>query len=80
MSRRKANDEERTKLCGKFAEALAAGIETLDQAAVVIHGNSTRRDKPLVTVNGATIQESLLESELFGHERRAFTGAYKTKP
>ncbi len=48
--------------------------------ARAVHGNSQRRDKPLVTVNCATLQESLLESELFGHERGAFTGADRAKP
>ena len=48
--------------------------------ARALHGNSARRDKPLVTVNCATLQESLLESELFGHERGAFTGADRAKP
>lgn len=48
--------------------------------ARALHGNSRRRDKPLVTVNCATLQESLLESELFGHERGAFTGADRAKP
>src|SRR4029453_2849154 len=38
-----------------------------------------RRDKPFVPVNPAAIVESLIESELFGHERGAFTGAYQRK-
>jgi transcriptional regulator with GAF, ATPase, and Fis domain len=43
--------------------------------ARAIHGASKRRDKPLVTVNCAAILATLIESEFFGHERGAFTGA-----
>ena len=47
--------------------------------ARAIHFNSTRRDKPLIAVNCAAIHENLLESELFGYVRGAFTGAVSDK-
>ena len=44
-----------------------------------LHFNSNRRHKPFIKVNCANIPETLLESELFGHEKGAFTGADKTR-
>ncbi|MFO7890157.1 MAG: sigma-54 dependent transcriptional regulator [bacterium] len=43
-----------------------------------IHYNSDRKNGPFITINCASLPESLVESELFGHEKGAFTGAYKT--
>lgn len=47
--------------------------------ANAIHYNSNRKDKPYVKVNCGAIPESLIESELFGHEKGAFTGAISRK-
>jgi transcriptional regulator with PAS, ATPase and Fis domain len=45
-----------------------------------IHERSNRRERPLVTLNCAGLTETLLESELFGHVKGSFTGAYRDKP
>ncbi len=47
--------------------------------ASAIHFNSMRKEGPFIKVNCAAITETLLESELFGHEKGAFTGAYRRK-
>ncbi|MGE5680540.1 MAG: sigma-54-dependent transcriptional regulator [Bacillota bacterium] len=47
--------------------------------ARAIHYNGIRKDKPFVVVNCASIPRELLESELFGHEKGSFTGAYQRK-
>jgi len=48
--------------------------------ARALHENSSRRDKAFIKVNCAAIPRDLMESELFGHERGAFTGAVGSKP
>jgi len=48
-------------------------------AAEVIHSNSSRKNGPFIKLNCAAITETLLESELFGHEKGSFTGAYRRK-
>jgi len=51
-----------------------------EMVARAIHNLSARRDKPFIAVNCASIPPTLMESEIFGHERGAFTGANQRRP
>jgi len=51
-----------------------------DLVARAVHAASSRRQGPFIKVNCAAIPQELLESELFGHEKGAFTGAHRRKP
>ncbi len=82
-------DERMTALHELVARVAAADISVLLQGetgvgkeviAERIHQLSTRATKPFLRLNCAALTETLLESELFGHERGAFTGATQSKP
>jgi DNA-binding NtrC family response regulator len=69
------------KIAGSDATVLIRGESGTGKELIVraIHYNSPRKNKELMELNCSSIPETLLESELFGHEKGAFTGAYKQK-
>src|SRR5918995_1782568 len=84
VGRSRAMEEviERSELVAQTKSTVLITGETgtgKEMVARLIHHRSAQRDMPLIKVNCAAIPETLLESELFGHVRGAFTGATMTK-
>src|SRR4051795_11239415 len=71
-----------TRVAPTRATVLLAGESGVgkDLIARAIHFHSPRRDRPFVKINCTALPENLMESELFGYEKGAFTGANTTKP
>jgi len=81
-----ASSPQMLKVCRQVEKVAPTNVSTLilgesgtgkEIIARAIHNMSDRRDKPFIAINSAAIPENLLESELFGYEKGAFTGASK---
>jgi two-component system, NtrC family, response regulator HydG len=69
-------------LASSDASAIITGKSGTGKEVVAraVHALSARRDKPFIAINAAAIPEGLIESEIFGHEPGAFTGATRARP
>ena len=84
-----SSDTVMLRACRMVEKVAPAGVSVLvlgesgtgkELIARAVHKLSPRKDRPFIAINCAAIPEALLESELFGHEKGAFTGAVKTTP